>query len=95
MINYVTYRKFVNLKNGQRVMFRFLNAQDRENLLKLFQDAPDEDIRFLKQDVKDSKLIRLLDRQYRLSESFTFGSSEHGEQCAHRRCHAPSRQTRH
>lgn len=57
MINYVTYRKFVTLKNGQRVMFRLLNAQDRENLLKLFQDAPDEDIRFLKQDVKDSKLI--------------------------------------
>jgi uncharacterized protein (UPF0335 family) len=25
-----------------------------------------------------------LDRQYRLSESFTLGSSEHGEQCAHR-----------
>jgi RimJ/RimL family protein N-acetyltransferase len=57
MINYVTYRKFVTLRNGQRVMFRFLNGQDRENLLKLFQDAPDEDIRFLKQDVKDSKLI--------------------------------------
>ncbi|MBM4288139.1 MAG: GNAT family N-acetyltransferase [Deltaproteobacteria bacterium] len=57
MINYVTYRKFVALRNGQRVMFRFLNAQDRQNLLKLFQDAPDEDIRFLKQNVKDSKLI--------------------------------------
>jgi RimJ/RimL family protein N-acetyltransferase len=57
MINYVTYRKFVTLKNGQRVMFRFLNAQDRENLAKLFQDAPEEDTRFLKQNVKDSKLI--------------------------------------
>jgi len=57
MINYVTYRKFVALKNGQRVMFRFLNAQDRENLAKLFQDAPEEDTRFLKQNVKDSKLI--------------------------------------
>jgi RimJ/RimL family protein N-acetyltransferase len=57
MINYITYRKFVTLRNGQRVMFRFLNAQDRENLLKLFQDAPEEDTRFLKQNVKDSKLI--------------------------------------
>jgi RimJ/RimL family protein N-acetyltransferase len=57
MINYATYRKFVNLKNGQRVMFRFLNPQDRENLVKLFQDAPEEDVRFLKQDVKNSKLI--------------------------------------
>jgi RimJ/RimL family protein N-acetyltransferase len=57
MINYVTYRKFVTLKNGQRVMFRFLNAQDRENLMKLFIEAPEEDTRFLKQNVKDSKLI--------------------------------------
>ena len=57
MINYVTYRKFVTLRNGQRVMFRFLNAQDGENLVKLFQDAPEEDTRFLKQNVKDSKLI--------------------------------------
>jgi RimJ/RimL family protein N-acetyltransferase len=42
MLNYVTYRKFITLKNGQRVMFRFLNAQDP---------------RLLKQNVKDSKLI--------------------------------------
>ena len=30
MINYVAYRKFVTLQNGKRVMFRFLNEQDRE-----------------------------------------------------------------
>ena len=30
MINYVAYRKFVTLKNGKRVMFRFLNEQDVE-----------------------------------------------------------------
>ncbi|MCL6621464.1 MAG: GNAT family N-acetyltransferase [Syntrophobacterales bacterium] len=57
MINYVAYRKFVTLKNGKRVMFRFLNEQDRENLIRLFQEAPEEDTRFLKQDVKDVKLI--------------------------------------
>ncbi len=57
MINYVAYRKFVNLKNGKRVMFRFLNEQDREGLIQMFQEAPEEDIRFLKQDVKDLKLI--------------------------------------
>jgi RimJ/RimL family protein N-acetyltransferase len=57
MINYVTYRKFITLKNGQRIMFRFLNNQDRENLLKLFLEAPEEDTRFLKQDVKNPKLI--------------------------------------
>jgi L-amino acid N-acyltransferase YncA len=57
MINYVSYRKFVTLRNGKRVMFRFLSDQDRDNLIKLFQEAPDEDTRFLKQDVKDLKLI--------------------------------------
>jgi L-amino acid N-acyltransferase YncA len=57
MINYVAYRKFVTLTNGKRVMFRFLNEQDREELIRLFQEAPEEDLRFLKQDVKDTKLI--------------------------------------
>lgn len=57
MINYTTYRKFVTLRNGKRLMFRFLNKQDRENLIRLFQEAPEEDLRFLKQDVKDLKLI--------------------------------------
>ena len=57
MINYVAYRKFATLKNGKRVMFRFLNEQDREALIQLFQEAPEEDIRFLKQDVKDLKLV--------------------------------------
>ncbi len=49
MINYVAYRKFVTLQNGKRVMFRFLNEQDREELVRLFQEAPDDDLRFLKQ----------------------------------------------
>lgn len=57
MINYVSYRKFITLKNGKRVMFRFLNDQDREGLIQLFQEAPDEDTRFLKQNVKDQKII--------------------------------------
>jgi len=57
MINYVAYRKFATLKNGKRVMFRFLNEQDREALIQIFQEAPEEDTRFLKQDVKDIKLV--------------------------------------
>ena len=57
MINYVSYRKFITLKNGKRVMFRFLNDQDREGLIQLFLEAPDEDTRFLKQDVKNPKMI--------------------------------------
>jgi L-amino acid N-acyltransferase YncA len=57
MINYGAYRKFVTLQNGKRVMFRFLNEQDREELVRLFLEAPEEDLRFLKQDVKDVKLV--------------------------------------
>jgi L-amino acid N-acyltransferase YncA len=57
MINYVAYRKFVTLQNGKRVMFRFLNGQDREELIRLFREAPEEDLRFLKQDVKDTSLV--------------------------------------
>jgi L-amino acid N-acyltransferase YncA len=57
MINYVAYRKFVTLKNGKRVMFRFLNEQDRDALIQMFREAPEEDTRFLKQDVKDTKLV--------------------------------------
>jgi RimJ/RimL family protein N-acetyltransferase len=57
MINYVAYRKFATLRNGKRVMFRLLNDQDRKGLIQLFQEAPEEDTRFLKQDVKDLKLL--------------------------------------
>ncbi len=57
MINYVAYRKFVTLRNGKRVMFRLLTADDRESLIQLFQEAPEEDTRFLKQDVKDLNLV--------------------------------------
>jgi len=57
MINYVAYRKFANLRNGKRVMFRFLTVQDREGLIQLFQEAPEEDLRFLKQDVRSRDMV--------------------------------------
>jgi RimJ/RimL family protein N-acetyltransferase len=57
VFNFTTYRRFINLSNGKRVMFRVLNEQDRESLVQLFQEAPEEDVRFLKQDVKDAKLV--------------------------------------
>ena len=57
MIDYVAYRKFVTLKNRSRVMLRFLKPEDRDSLIRLFQEAPEEDLRFLKQDVKDVRLI--------------------------------------
>jgi hypothetical protein len=54
---YSFYRKFIPLKNQKRVMLRFLNEGDRQDLISLFQTAPNEDLRFCKHDLKDLKLL--------------------------------------
>jgi RimJ/RimL family protein N-acetyltransferase len=55
--NYSFYRKFVPLKNQKRVMLRFLNEGDRQDLFSLFQTASDEDLRFCQHDLKDLNLL--------------------------------------
>jgi L-amino acid N-acyltransferase YncA len=57
MLNYLFFRKFVCLGNGKRVMLRLLNGQDREAFTQLFQEASDEDARFLREDFKDQKVV--------------------------------------
>jgi len=52
-----SYRKFVQLKNQKRAMLRFLQEGDRQDLLALFQAAPEEDLRFCNHDLKDLKLL--------------------------------------
>jgi ribosomal protein S18 acetylase RimI-like enzyme len=52
-----TYRKFVTLGNRKEVFIRLLNGQDRSALIKFFQQAPQEDVQFCKQDVKNSRVI--------------------------------------
>ena len=54
---YLVYRKFVRLGNGARVMLRFLTARDREKFVRLFADTSDDDIRFLKHDVRDAGVL--------------------------------------
>jgi RimJ/RimL family protein N-acetyltransferase len=54
---YSFYRKFVPLKNQKRVMLRFLNEGDRQDLFSLFQTASAEDLRFCKHDLKDLNLL--------------------------------------
>jgi ribosomal protein S18 acetylase RimI-like enzyme len=51
------YRKFVTLSNGKEVLIRLLNGQDRTGLIKFFQQAPQEDVQFCKQDVKSPMVI--------------------------------------
>jgi ribosomal protein S18 acetylase RimI-like enzyme len=57
MQNYCAYRKFATLTNGKRVVIRFLNGRDRGGLIKFFQQAPQEDVQFCKEDVKNSKVV--------------------------------------
>ena len=52
-----TYRKLVTLSNGKEVFIRLLNGQDRDGLIKFFQQAPLEDVQFCKQDVKNPMVI--------------------------------------
>jgi L-amino acid N-acyltransferase YncA len=51
------YRKLIYLKNDKRIMLRFLNGGDRQDLISLFQEASDEDLRFFKHDLKNLKLL--------------------------------------
>ncbi len=71
MINHVSYRRFVHLGNGERVMLRFLKESDRDSLVRLFLEARPEDTQFLKQDFTDSEevddLYARIDRQRVLS----------------------------
>jgi GNAT superfamily N-acetyltransferase len=55
MLNFVTYRKLATLSNHKRVLFRLPNGQDWDDIAKLFQEAPVEDTRFLKENLKDPK----------------------------------------
>jgi L-amino acid N-acyltransferase YncA len=57
MQNHVCYRKFVPLRNGARVMLRLLTQRDRENLIGLFKESSEEDVRFLKHDVKNPGVV--------------------------------------
>lgn len=41
------YRKFVTLKNGTRVLIRFLRPGDREDMIRFIRNAPPEDSRYL------------------------------------------------
>jgi ribosomal protein S18 acetylase RimI-like enzyme len=57
MQDFQAYRKFVTLSNGKEVLIRLLNGQDRSGLIKFFQQAPQEDVQFCKQDVKNPMVM--------------------------------------
>jgi L-amino acid N-acyltransferase YncA len=55
--DYAYYRKLIYLKNDKRIMFRFLHGGDRQELIALFQRAPDEDLHFFKHDLRTPGLL--------------------------------------
>jgi RimJ/RimL family protein N-acetyltransferase len=57
MLNFASYRKLGTLTSGKRVLFRLPGGPDWDHLLRLFQMAPPEDTRFLKENLKDPRHI--------------------------------------
>jgi ribosomal protein S18 acetylase RimI-like enzyme len=57
MLNHACYHKLTILKNGQKVNIRFLKKQDRDDLITFFQQTPQEDLQFCKEDVKNVRTV--------------------------------------
>ena len=55
--DYAFYRRLLHLKDGRRLMLRFLLEGDRQNLIDLFQKAAWEDLWFFRYDLKNQSLL--------------------------------------
>jgi L-amino acid N-acyltransferase YncA len=52
-----TYRRLVTLNDGLRVLIRPLTKGDKEQLLKLFAQAPQEDLEYFRSDANDPAVV--------------------------------------
>ncbi len=52
-----TYRRLVTLNDGLRVLIRPLAKGDKEQLLKLFGEAPQEDLDYFRSDANDPSVV--------------------------------------
>jgi ribosomal protein S18 acetylase RimI-like enzyme len=57
MLNHACYHKLTILNNGKKVKISFLKKDDRDDLIRFFQQTPQEDIQFCKEDVKNEKVV--------------------------------------
>ncbi len=57
-MNLGLYRKFINLNNQARVLLRPLLKEDYENFSNLYNKASDEDVAFLRHNVRDPEIIK-------------------------------------
>ncbi len=53
-----TYREIVTLKDGANVLLRPMTADDEKGLIDLFAPVSDEDLRYLRDNVRDPALIQ-------------------------------------
>lgn len=51
------FRQLITLSDGGRVLLRPLTAEDREQLIELFEQVSPEDLRYMRHNVKDAELI--------------------------------------
>jgi GNAT superfamily N-acetyltransferase len=76
MFNVTSYKKFVSLKNGSRVLLRFLKDGDQANLTDLFQSAPPEDNRYLTYFSTDSQHFAIFLRNLNYFEKIPLTAME-------------------
>jgi L-amino acid N-acyltransferase YncA len=57
-LHYSLYRKVVTLADGRPVVQRLVNPQDREALDQLVREAPAHELRFLKTEVSEPRLLQ-------------------------------------
>jgi len=52
-----TYRQLVTLRDGARVLLRLLVPDDRQKLINLFTPVSDDDLRYMRHNVRDAGLV--------------------------------------
>ncbi len=53
----INYRKIVSLKDGANILMRPMTQEDEQALLDLFMPASDEDVRYLRDNVRDPVIV--------------------------------------
>ncbi len=53
----IVFRQLITLSDGGRVLLRPLTAEDREQLIELFQRVSPEDLRYMRHNVTDPELV--------------------------------------
>jgi hypothetical protein len=53
----IVFRQLITLSDGGRVLLRPLTIEDRQELIELFKNVSPEDLRYMRHNVTDPKLV--------------------------------------